>query len=166
MPAYPSSRSSESANSARIAISVRIRCLVGSRKIDASATSQNAISSTLQRVRAASRPWASLTSCGCAARSVMSLGNSLGNRAREQALRPPDQHHDHDDVDDERAELRRVVFAGDVAEAEQQRGDERAGDARRAADRHHDQEVDHELEWEVRVEPEDLGAERAAQPCP
>src|ERR1044072_670510 len=126
MPAYPSSRSSESANSARIAISVRIRCLLGSRKIDASATSQNAISSTLQRVRAASRPWASLTSCGFAARSVMSLGNSLdnslGNRAREQALRPPDQHHDHDDVDDERAELRRAVFAGDVAEAEQKRG--------------------------------------------
>jgi hypothetical protein len=60
--------------------------------------------------------------------------------AREnRPLRPPDQHHDHDDVDDERAELRRVVFAGDVAEAEQQRGDERAGDARRAADGHDDQ---------------------------
>ena len=56
-----------------------------------------------------------------------------------------------------------VVFAGDVGDAEQQRGDERAGDARRAADRHDDQEVDHELERKVRIEAEDLGAERAAE---
>src|ERR1044072_2093136 len=125
----------------------------------ASATSQNAISSTLQRAREASRPWASATSCGLRARSFM----SLGDRAREQALRPPDQDDDHDDVDDEGAELRRVVFAGDIAEAEEQRRDERSGDARRAADGHQDQEVDQELEGEVRIEPEDSRAERAAE---
>src|ERR1044072_4021723 len=159
MPAYPSSRSSESANSARIAISVRIRCLLCSRKMLASATSQNAISSTLQRAREASRPWASATSCGLRARSFM----SLGDRAREQALRPPDQDDDYDDVDVEGAELRRVVFAGDIAEAEEQRRDERSGDARRAADGHHNQEEDHELEGEVRIEPEDSRAERAAE---
>ena len=58
---------------------------------------------------------------------------------------------------------RHVVLAGDVGDAEQQRGEERAGDARRAADRDDDQEVDHELEREGRIEPEDLGAERAAE---
>src|SRR4249919_144304 len=40
---------------------------------------------------------------------------SFGDRAREQALRAPDQHHDHDRVDDERSELRHVIFARDVA---------------------------------------------------
>jgi hypothetical protein len=46
-------RSSESANSAMIVISVRIRCLLGSRKIDASATTQNTISRGCQRARPA-----------------------------------------------------------------------------------------------------------------
>ena len=36
--------------------------------------------------------------------------------AREQALRPQDQHHDHDRVDHERPHLWHVIFAGDVAD--------------------------------------------------
>ena len=32
-----------------------------------------------------------------------------------------------------------------------------------AADRHHDQEVDHEFQREIRIEPEDFRAERAAE---
>src|SRR5437763_1961697 len=42
-------RSSESANSARMAISVRMRCLLGSRNMDATATSQNTVSPSPER---------------------------------------------------------------------------------------------------------------------
>ena len=55
---------------------------------------------------------------------------------REQAVRPQHQHDDQHDVDDEAAQRRgEVVFAGDVGDAEQQRGEERSHDPRRAADR-------------------------------
>src|ERR1043165_5862989 len=125
----------------------------------ANAMIQNAISSALKRDLEARMSAARRTRV----RSWLIRSGSFRRRTREQALRPPDQHHDHDDVDDERAELRRVILAGDVAEAEQQRGDERPGDARGAADGDHDQKVDHEFERELRVEAEDLGAERAAE---
>src|SRR6187399_1864698 len=85
-------------------------------------------------------------------------------RPREQALRTPEQDRDHQRVDDEGAELGDVVLAGDIGDAEQQRGEQRAGDRRRSADRDDDQEIDHELERERRIEPEHFGAERAAKP--
>src|SRR5215510_10141053 len=85
--------------------------------------------------------------------------------AGEQALRPPDQYHDHDRVDDEGAELRDVIFSRHVADAEQERGEERTGDAGGAADRHHDQEVDHEFQGERGVEAENFRPEGAAQSC-
>ena len=84
--------------------------------------------------------------------------------AGEKAFRPPDEDDDHDGVDDEAADRRDVVFAGDVGDAEDQRRDERAGQRAGAADGHHDQEIDEELERETRVEAEELRAERAAQP--
>src|SRR3954462_12043408 len=87
-------------------------------------------------------------------------GSSRGGAA-EQAVRTPDQDHDHAGVDDERTHLRHVVLAGDVADAEQERGEERPGDAGGAADGDHDQEVDHEFQREIWIEAEDLGAERA-----
>src|SRR6266478_709421 len=90
-------------------------------------------------------------------------GSSRGGAA-EQAVRTPDQDHDHDGVDDERAHLRHVIFSGNVADAEQKRSKERPGDAGGAADGDHDQEVDHEFERKIRIEPEDFGAERPAQP--
>src|SRR5437660_8950733 len=96
---------------------------------------------------------------GCGITALLSSGRGAG----EQALRPPDQDHDHDGVDDERTELRHVVLAGDVADPEHERGEERTGDARRAADRHYDQEVDHELQRKGRIEPEDFRPERAAE---
>ena len=40
---------------------------------------------------------------------------------------------------------------------------ERPGDAGGAADGHHDQKVDHEFQRKIRIEPEDLRAQRAAQ---
>src|SRR5215475_234989 len=85
--------------------------------------------------------------------------------AGEQAVRPPDQYHDHDRVDDEGAELRDVIFSRHVADAEQERGEERTGDAGGAADRHHDQEVDHEFQGERGVEAENFRPEGAAQSC-
>ena len=45
----------------------------------------------------------------------------------------------------------------------QQRGDERTGDAGGAADRHHDQEIDHVFERKGRIEAENLGPERPAK---
>ena len=96
-------------------------------------------------------------------RLARSSSASTRRGAAEQAVRTPDQDHDHDGVDHERAHLRHVIFAGDVADAEQQRGEERPGDAGGAADRHHDQEVDHEFQRKIRIEPEDLRAQRAAE---
>src|SRR3954471_21929148 len=93
------------------------------------------------------------------------IAGSPRSRAAEQAVRTPDQDHDHDGVDDERAHLRHVILAGDVADAEQERGEERPGDAGGAADGDHDQEVDHEFQRKIRIEPEDFGAERATQTC-
>src|SRR5262249_54866655 len=78
-------------------------------------------------------------------------------------LRTQDQNDDHDGVDDEGPEFWHVILARDVGDADQQRGGEGTGDARGAADRHHDQEVDHVFERKGRIEAENLGAERAAE---
>src|SRR3954447_12243578 len=88
---------------------------------------------------------------------------STGGGAAEQAVGPPDQDHDHDSVDHEWSKLRHVVFAGNIANAEQQRCQERSGNAGGAADSHHDQKVDHELQREIRIESQNLRAERAAE---
>src|SRR3981189_716811 len=91
------------------------------------------------------------------------ISASTGGGAAEQTVRTPDQDHDHDGVDYERAELGHVVFAGDVADAQQQRGQKRPGDAGRAADSHHDQKVDHEFQRKIRIEAEDLRAQGTAE---
>src|SRR5688572_21502722 len=85
--------------------------------------------------------------------------------AAEQAVRTPDQDYDHDGVDDERAHLRHVILASDVADPKQERREERPGNAGGAADGDHDQEIDHEFQRKIRIEPEDFGAERAPQTC-
>src|SRR5579883_173043 len=153
-------RSSESANIAQMQISVRIRCLLGNTQIEASASSQNAISRSDQRARRVRKPVTSAASGGESAASAIA---SPRRRAREQPLRAPQQHDDHDAVDDEGAERGQIIFAGDVADAEQDRGDERARDAGGAADRDDDEKVDEVLEREDRIEAEDLRAERAAE---
>src|SRR3954449_9431369 len=88
---------------------------------------------------------------------------STRSGAAEQAVRTPDQDHDHDGVNDERPHLRHVIFAGDVADAEQERSEERSRDAGRTADSNDDQEVDHELQRKIRVEPENFRTERTAE---
>src|SRR5712691_579410 len=156
-------RSSESANRPRIAISVRIRWRPGKRKIVAKAAIQKTISESRQRARLITRRAASGGARGAELTPRVRWPASFRGPAREQSLRTPNQHHDHDGVDGEGAEFGHVIFAGDVGDAENDRGEERPGNARGAADRHHDQKVDHELERKLRVEAENLGAERAAE---
>src|SRR5664279_6066301 len=105
-------RSSDSANRPSQATSVRIRCRVGISQIEAKAAAQNRYSSGCQRARAVT-----LSVARASKEVVMVLPSSLRRPAREQALRPPDQHHDHDGVNDEGAEFGHVIFAGDVADA-------------------------------------------------
>src|SRR5258706_16309653 len=96
-------------------------------------------------------------------RPARSWLHSSGSGAAEQAVRTPDQDHDHDGVDHKRPQLGHVVFAGDVADAEQQGCEKRPGDAGRAADGHYDQEVDHEFERKIRIEPENLRAQGSTE---
>src|SRR6267154_5667317 len=88
---------------------------------------------------------------------------STGGGAAEQAVRTPYQDHDHDGVDDEWPELRHVVLAGDVADAQQQGCEKRPGDAGRTADGHHDQKIDHEFQRKIRIESQNLRAQGAAE---
>src|SRR6266567_3616611 len=180
-------RSSERANSPRMAISVRIRCRLGSRRrgrggrggggggvlwgggpppppgggggaagggggggprspphpcpfqgegVACGSRGANSPATNARRVsEPASRP-----------RNIVDLPRpSSCGYAAEQALRPPDQHRDHDGVDDEGTELGDVILAGDVGDAQQQRGEERSGDAGSAADGDDDQEIDQEF---------------------
>src|SRR5206468_11940895 len=83
----------------------------GNRNAQESARIQNATS--LQCQRACCLAWRPTSACAV-------MADSTGGGAAEQAVRAPDQDHDHDGVDDERSELRTVVFAGDVADTEQQ----------------------------------------------
>src|SRR6516225_9544828 len=85
-------------------------------------------------------------------------------RAGEQPLRPQDQEHDHDRVDDEGSEPGNVIFAGNVSDADEEGSEERPGNARGTADRYHDEKIDHVFQWKGRIETEDLRAQRAAEP--
>src|SRR6476469_7879336 len=89
----------------------------------------------------------------------------LAARAGEQALRTQQQDDDHDGVDHEGPELGDVVFAGHVGDTDQQRGDERSGDARGAADCHHDQKIDHVFERKGGVEAENLAPSAPPRPA-
>ena len=65
-------------------------------------------------------------------------------------------------IDEQRAALRQVFLEREVEHADDQRGEEHAGDAAEPADRHHDQEVDEIDQRILRVEAEEFGAEPAA----
>src|SRR5258705_492330 len=96
--------------------------------------------------------------------------------AGKQTLRAQDQDHDHDGIDHESTDVRNVdddsaylgvvptvVFAHYVCDAKQDRGKERPGDARRAAYRDDDEEVDHVFERKDGIEAENLRAQGAAE---
>src|SRR6266536_5371546 len=71
----------------------------------------------------------------------------------EQACRPPHQQRDHDQINEECAEPGHVVFAGEIADADQACGNERSTDRAEAADRDDDQHVDEIRERERWIEP-------------
>src|SRR5450432_3216318 len=122
----------------------------------ASTTIQNAASPQCQRP--CWMAWYPTSACAVMARSTR-------GGAAEQAVRTPDQDHDHQGIDHERPHFRNVIFAGDIADAKQERRQKGPRDRGRAADGHNDQEVDHEFEREIRIKAEDFRAQRAAEAC-
>ena len=81
----------------------------------------------------------------------------------EQAGRPPHQQRDHDEIDEKRTKLRKIIFARHVADAKKGRGDERARNRAKPADRDHDQDIDQVGEGEGVIEADDLDGERATK---
>src|SRR4030088_3610385 len=81
----------------------------------------------------------------------------------EQADRPPHQQRDHDEIDEKRAELGKIIFAGHVADAEEGRGNEGAGNRAEPADRDHDQDIDQVGEGEGVIEADYLDGKRPAE---
>src|SRR5579859_3656753 len=78
-------------------------------------------------------------------------------------MRSPQEDHDHDRVDDETTGAGQVVFAGNVGDAEDERGNKGAEERAPAADGDDNQEVDQEFQWKRRIEAEELCAKGAAQ---
>src|SRR3712207_5553034 len=121
-------RSRESANRPMIAISLRIRWRSGRRKRVAAATTQKAATPMPHRPL---RPSVALT--------VSVMFDCIGwfplwsAATGEKSLRAQGQDENQEGVDDEGAKARHVVLARHVGDAEQQGGQERAGDARRPA---------------------------------
>jgi hypothetical protein len=116
-----------------------------------------------RQMPAATMPAPSFSSGGVASSSEVRVRHHLPPRVK-QALRAPDQDHDHQAVDDESAQLGDVVLAGHVGNAQQQGRQQRTGDARGATHRHHDQEIDHELERKRRVQPQHFGTQPPPAP--
>ena len=80
-----------------------------------------------------------------------------------RTTRPPQQQGDGGGVDEKCAELRYPVLACGVADAYQQRRDERAAQRSQSADRHHDQKIDKVLKRIGRLNRGDIGAQPPAQ---
>src|ERR1700722_8027139 len=81
----------------------------------------------------------------------------------EDAGRPPHQQHDHHQIDEEGADGRDVILAGNVADAEQHRGGKRTGNRTEAADRYDDQDVNEIGQGKRRIEPDQFYGQRAAE---
>src|SRR5262245_5946981 len=81
----------------------------------------------------------------------------------EQALRAPEQQEDRERVDERGAALGHILLEREVEHADQERRPEHAAHPAETAHRHHDQEVDEVLQGVLGIEPEELGAEPAAQ---
>src|SRR5262249_54942542 len=81
----------------------------------------------------------------------------------EQPDRPPHQQRHHDEIDQKRAKLGKIIFAGNGVEAERARGGEGAADGAEPADGNHDQDVDEIGEGKCVIEADDLDGKRAAE---
>src|SRR5476649_1697818 len=146
-------RSSDTAKSARVAISAYRAEYFGRTNISDRIASHTAPSSTVMRELLANRAVAPVMGC---------IAPSLA-RPREKAVGPYREEGDHDAVDHEGSHLRHVVLSRDVGHSEQERREERPRDGRRPAHRDHDQEIDHELEGKRGIEPDDVRAQRPAK---
>src|SRR5450631_3551739 len=146
-------RSSDTAKSARVAISAYRAEYFGRTNISDSIASHTAHSSTVMRELLANRSVAPII--GCMAPSLAS--------PREEAMGPYREEGDHDAVDHEGSHLRHVVLSRDVGHSEQERREQRPRDRRRSAHRDHDQEIDHELQGKRGIEADDVRAQRPAE---
>src|SRR5471032_3066541 len=148
-------RSSDTAKSARVAISAYRAEYFGRRNISDSIASHTAHSSAVMRELLANRTVAPVIGC---------IAPSLAG-PREEAMGPYHQEGDHDAVNHEGSHLRHVVFSRDVGHSEQERREERPRDVRRPAHRDHDQEIDHELQGKRGIEPDDVRSQCPADTC-
>src|ERR1700751_959276 len=150
-------RSSESAN--RIMISAWLPSIMRSGKMKnaASAISHGSASIGRRRWRAARKRAARSRACG----SATAPGRSLS--AAIEPCRFDQQNYNRDCVDEEAAGVGIQIFAGGVANAEHERGNQRAPQSPGAAHRHHQQE-EHEVEnGKARREAEQLDRQPAAE---
>src|ERR1700754_1452682 len=106
-------RSSDRANRARMAASLKSGRRLGDSTMAAAAKHHTAISAKLQRERRRSAAAMSPALWGLFAR----MGSIVSAGSREQPLRAQDQNDDHERVDDEGAKGRHVIFAGYVGDA-------------------------------------------------
>src|SRR4029450_341589 len=70
----------------------------------------------------------------------------------------------HQEIDDERTDLRNVVLARNVADSEDHRRDEATLDGPCASDGNDETDIHHVLERKRRIEAEDIDAEATTQP--
>src|SRR5947209_7234267 len=136
MPAKPRMRSSDSANSTISSTWLPNAMRSGNSQNAASASSQGNASATPNRWRRAMKATARAreSAMGCAAAAAEVSVAAIEPRRLDQ------QDEDRDRVDEEAAGARIQVLAGGVADAEQDRGRERALEAAEPAARDHQQE--------------------------
>src|SRR5437879_5081379 len=122
--------SSETANSPKIMIWLISVSLSGSRKKLAPSASQKPTSTARRRAGETTMALIRKPPCSalrCESPSERPSGVSCEPLARNDAVRPRQQHDDHDNVDEKCAGFRQVVLARDIDDADQQCGHERAG---------------------------------------
>src|SRR3954469_328289 len=162
MPAKPRMRSSESANSTMISTWLPKVRRSGKSQKAASASPQGSASHICKRWRSARYAVARARADAFDPSGAADLvARASVTAVKSRRLDQQDQHRQR--VDEKAAGVGEHVFARGVADAEQDRGRERALEAAEAADRDHQQE-EHEVEHcKARGEAEELDREPAAQ---
>src|SRR4030088_2362720 len=162
MPAKPRMRSSESANSTITSTWLPKVRRSGKSQKAASASPQGSASHIWRRWRSARKATALARADALGPSGAAELVASASVTAvKSRRLDQQDQHGQR--VDEKAAGVGEHVFAGGVADAEQDRGHQRALEAAESADRHHQQE-EHQIEnRKARREGEELDREAAAQ---
>src|SRR3982074_1266880 len=162
MPAKPRMRSSESANSTITSTWLPKVRRSGKSQKAASASPQGSASHICRRWRSARKATARARADAFDPSGAAELVASASVTA-EKPRRLDQQDQDRQRVDEKAAGVGKHVFARGVADAEQDRGHQRALEAAEAADRPHQQE-EHEIEQrKARREAEELDRKPAAE---